>query len=347
VLSLLTLMALAGCPNWDAERTARCLALDAGTGVCERLDAGDAGGAGGGATGGGGALGGGGGGTPDAGDVDSGVDQLPALRENARLQTYGNTNDVRLPVFLWEVRRTGLVVAVETSAAGFSLWRAGDQGAAGSATHTWCASAANDEATLVGSAYENGANHYVAVDDVDAGNLNSSDYPLAGCPQALAASRGPDGGVYFLGISPFASNLRIERASCVGCAVETTDVPLGAVKVGEAVTDAVQSTWISAASGLQQKFVYAIELSPAGASVTHFVADAGASQHVELTTSGRSVHAAWLEGLTLTFAALSTDGGQNALSTIVLPEAARLVDVVEGRIQWWPCWSSRGVATRC
>ena len=104
------------------------------------------------------------------GPGDSGIDRYPLVSPAQVGDTWDNNATPRLPVFLWEVPSTGNVVAIEARDGGFSLWRTGDQGAAGDGTmHTWCASAASELGTRTGTAYRLGAstNYAVAVDDVE------------------------------------------------------------------------------------------------------------------------------------------------------------------------------------
>ncbi|MDP1822415.1 MAG: hypothetical protein Q8L48_04210 [Archangium sp.] len=328
-LAAVLVVGLLGCPDWDTERSARCLALDASTGVCAGGGTGGSGGGsgggevgGGGGAGGGGAVGGGGG-SLDGGVPDGGIDQLRTLVQSRTIQTWGFTTE-RIPVLLWEAPLlAGSVVAVEARPGYFSVWRQPSQGA-GQAPHDWCASAVNDEATVVGVAYDN----FVSVDELqDGGN---EDWSSPGCPQALAASRS-DGGTVFLSFSAQATALQVQRTSCEApCSPMAFLLPIDDPQIGEAVTEANQSVWISVASGPGRRDLVALELPPDGTSIPHALHTTAASGlRAELSTFGASVHAAWVDGETLWLVEVSRDGGVNDVSSLPLWESARLVDLVE------------------
>ena len=339
------LLALLGCPNWDAERDQRCLQLDASTGVCAGLDAGepdagefDAGTPDAGPdTDAGGVIADGGtdAGGPDAGalDVDGGSvpSLLSAATPNSPIYSYGTgVNRVRRPVFLWQLPNSGAVVTVETWDGGFSVWRAGDAAAAGSVDHTWCAAAVNANSPLLGNAKTSGT-VVVSVDDLRNSLVVNADYPLAGstCPAALSQYQRADAGFGFLAMRPLGGGVRFERIACSTCAATTFDFALDNPRVDGAATDGTQRTWVAAGVGPGRQSVVLLEVRADVSDAGTHVLGSGGEDGIQVSASGSSVHAAWLEGQTLWLAALSPTGGLERRSRWLLPAPAQLIDLVE------------------
>lgn len=326
----LSVLALAGCPAWDDERIARCLALDASTGVCEGVGGGGVGGAGG-AGGAGGTGGGSGGGSgTDAGINlgDGGVSAYPSAAATRTLQTYGET--ARRPVFLWQEPQGGPLVAIESREdKSITVWinpQAFTRGVLPS--RTWCASAGNEASNLLGTAAALSATSFgINVDYFDGGDVvGNADYALTACPSALSHFRQGDGGFAFLAISSKNGNqVFVERTAAGGVKAQTS-YPLVGNRIDEAASDLAQTTWVSGHGGSPLRLVV-LELKADGSPmIVHPLGDAGAAR-VELAAFGSSVHAAWIDGQRLWLHSLTTDAGQR--QSWDLPAPARLADLVQ------------------
>jgi hypothetical protein len=363
--SLLALL-LAGCPNWDAARIERCRELRSNTGVCEGLDLTDAGGPGGGGPDGGGGSGGGGGtgGSEGGGSGGSGgsgggsgtggsgggagggtgggsgggggapvfvVDQLPTISGSATVSTYGS-DARRIPVFLSEVLRGGVrrAAAHEITPTSTSLWSEPDQGDFKS-PQQWCSSAANNARSVMGSAGKVGGAVYITVDDIQStGTPLSSSFDLLVCPPVLSYYPRADGGFAFLGVSlepPDAISLERSWGSSGTGSRSSTSFTTDALRLDEATTDDAGTTWVSTLAGSGSNRLEALEIkADDDLPIKHPIANYGAPQ-LEISSNGRSVHAAWMQGQALWLTSVADAG---APQSFLLPEAARLVDLVVG-----------------
>ncbi len=245
------------------------------------------------------------------------------------LWTY-STSPSRIPVFLWDVARAGIrrVIVHEAADAGTSLWADPDQSGYVS-PQLWCASAASDENTVVGSAGTYMGSTYITVDDLrDAGQPRSTSFDLLICPPVLTYYRRFDAGFSFLGVSIEDSNtLSLERSWGPTGTGSRSSTPLtyNATRLDEASADDAGTTWVSVLGVGNQIDVLEIRADE-DAAVRHPLGTYS-SPKVEISTQGRSVYAAWLDGQTLWMTSVADAGTP---SSFLLPEPARLVDLAVG-----------------
>jgi hypothetical protein len=245
-------------------------------------------------------------------------------------RTYGDLG--RVPVFLWENGANGSAVAVERRVNGtYSIWRAGDFDSAGRSPHPWCASAASDLFTGVGSAFTVSGATAVGVDDMDAGNVPATSddtYALSWCPEALAAYKRADAGLGFVAMGNTTGNTLDFQRTCSGCAAENLGTTAFAGELGEGVTDGAQAVWFSLWNMPQGS----VELRKLPRDALNWTVKSLSVQtpavRVQLASSGSLVHAGWVLGATLTIVDATLDAG--VPENITLPEPGRLVDLVEG-----------------